>query len=755
MNDPEGLPIDNVTITPATNEVEISTQNIIVTVETTPSFRVIFRSKSGTILNEDEPGEGFVTTFQGNKTTIYKKIFPDERFVGLGEALGDLNKRGMGIALNNTDNYKYGDPRIPMYISVPFYIGIHGQEQYGLFFNNTHKAFFNFGSSNNRFASVSFEGGDMDYFFFYDESIAKLLEHYTSTTGRSPLPPKWSLGYHQSRCSYYPQQEVMTLARTFREKSIPVDCIVLDADYLQDYEPFRINTNRFPNMRGMADSLARMNIELTASVNPGIKIDSSYPAHMDGVKKDVFIKYADGSLYEGLMDPSMNNYVDFTSPKGRDWWIDHMKFLDDNGIHGYWNDMNEPAVTGQSIPDNLVFDFDGRKTNTSEAKNVYGMQMARASFEAAQKWGHGKRPFVLTRSAFAGIQRYAAVWSGDNQAKDEYLLSGVLLNCQMGLSGIPFTGPDLGGYIGDGNKELYKRWIEVGMFSAFVRNHREAYANANEPWAYGEEAEAISKSYIEFRYRLMPYIYSTFYEASQTGMPLTRSLCIHYPFDPLVYNNLYQFQYLFGDAFLVVPMTSQDKSKRIYFPPGTWYDLYHDIPIEGGKELEQSFPGYELPLYVKESSIIPMQRKVQSTKESNGDTLYLHVYNGKLKNSFVWYDDDGASLQYQAGDFCKRNIEFDPVNKRLDISAQEGHFKPTYKFIQIILHGFDELSSAPLVNGKQMEVQKSVIPLLDVLGNMDKIYGIEEMRRQRSFQKSNPQKIIIIPYSEKETLLSW
>ena len=755
LADPARKPWEKISLHDSGPVIELSTDAMHVRIKKEPSICISFYTREGKLISEDLEGAGFGTIFNGEKISLYRKLQESERFVGLGEALGNLDKRGMGITLNNTDNYKYGDPRIPMYISIPFFMGIHHDVLYGIYYNNSYKSFFNFGSSNNRFSSVSFDGGDLDYFFFYDDSIAAILEHYTDITGRMPMPPKWSIGYHQSRCSYFPQEEVMRIARTFRRKSIPIDCIVLDADYLQDYEPFRINKQRFPDMRGMADTLSKMNIELTASVNPGIKIDSTYSAHADGLKKDVFLKYMDGSLYEAVMEPSLNHWVDFTSPKGRAWWTDKMRFLPDNGIHGYWNDMNEPAVTGQSLPENLVFDFDGRKTFTAQAKNIYGMQMARASYEAALKFGSGRRPFVLTRSAFAGVQRYSAVWSGDNQAKDEFILSGCLLNSQMGLSGIPFTGPDLGGYIGDGNKELYKRWVEVGVFSPFVRNHREAYAQASEPWAYGEEAEAISKSYIEFRYRLLPYIYSTFYEASRTGMPIVRSLCLDFPNDSRVYDNLYQYQFMLGNALLIVPVTSQEKGKKIFLPEGSWYDLFTDRIISGNRELFQEFPVYQLPVYVKSASIIPMQRDVQSTRESPGDSLYLHVYFGDHSNSFTFYEDDGSTMEYSRGVYCRKRIEFDPGKKQLSISASEGSFKPSYRFIKIIFHGFADLSGSVRMNNQILSPTKSKNPVLDPLGYLAVIYDPAYLRTLREQLPMAELVSYTVPFSENAVAISW
>ena len=531
------------------NQIVISTKSMSLELERAPNLRASFKNAAGQLVNEDVKNSGFGVSYTGERVSIYKKLQEGERFVGMGEALGNLDKRGMGITLNNFDNYHYGDPRLPMYVSIPFYMGIHHNMVYGIFFNNTYKSFFNFGMSTPDCMSANFEGGDCDYFFFYDESMGKILEDYTSITGRIALPPIWSLGYHQSRASYYPQDKVQWIAETFRFKKIPLDCIVLDADYLVEYEPFRINKNRFPDMPGLAAQMKKLNIELTASVNPGIKIDSTYEANQDGLQKDVFVKYSDGHLLVSDIFPSRNHFVDFTNPKGRNWWIDKMKFLPDNGIHGYWNDMNEPAVNGSYLPDNVMFDFDGRKAYAPEAKNVYGFQMARSSYESAIKYGEGRRPFILTRSGFSGVQRYSAVWSGDNTAKDEGLLSSVLLNSQLGLSGIAFCGYDIGGYIGDASKDLFKRWMQVGMFSPFCRNHREFFSVAGEPWAYGEEVEAISKSYIGFRYRLMPYIYSKFYEASTTGMPVARSLCVNDPFDARVYGNSYQYEFLFGDSF--------------------------------------------------------------------------------------------------------------------------------------------------------------------------------------------------------------
>ncbi len=745
----------DITITENALSIQMQTIAINLEIEKTPAFRVIFRNKQGRIINEDVPGQGFGTSFIGNRSTLYKKLQPEERFVGLGEVLGNLDKRGNGFTLNNTDTYKYGDPRLSMYVSIPFYIGILPDEVYGLFYHNTYKTFFNFGLSTPDFSSITADGGDVDYFFIYDENMEKILFHYTSLTGRMPLPPIWSLGYHQSRCSYFPQENVKILAETFRAKHIPIDCIVLDADYLQDYEPFRINKKRFPDLPGLTAYLKKLGIEVTASVNPGIKIDSTYFAHLDGLKRDVFVKYSDGSIYTADIAPSLNNFVDFTNPKGREWWIDNMKFLPENGIHGYWNDMNEPAVGGSYLPDNLLFDFDGHQANALEAKNVYGMQMARSSFESALKYGDGRRPFILTRSGFAGVQRYAAVWSGDNTAKDEFLLGGVLLNTQLGLSGLPFVGDDIGGYIGNTSKELFSRWMQVGMFSPYVRNHKEAFANANEPWSYGEEAEAISKEFIGFRYRMMPYLYSKFYESTQTGIPVVRSLSISDPFDEKVFDKLYQYQFLCGDAILVVPVTSAEKSKSVYLPKGEWFDLFSDELLDGNQEFTVEVPVYQIPLYVKASSIIPMQSLIQSTMQKPCDTLFIHVYNGNESNRFEYYEDDGSTKDYQKGEFYKRTIEFDPLKKSLVFEKPMGDFTSIFKTVQCVFHGFNDEMNKISINNQPLTIKNQRLKLLDGLRYLEDFYDPTYFKNLRKSEKTGLQVTTIFSNLDKEIIISW
>jgi len=738
------------------NTIRISTKYMNVEIVKKHSFRVVFKNVNGVVLNEDVSGSCFGTTFIGDKVSVYKTMQEGERFVGVGEALGPLDRAGTGITLNNTDTYKYGDPRLSMYASVPFYIGLHHGEQYGIFYNNSFRSFLNFGLSTPGITSMNMDGGDADYFFMYDSSVAKVIEHYTSLTGRIQLPPLWGIGYHQSRCSYYPQEKVEWIASTFRQKKIPLDCIVLDADYQQGYQPFRVNKQRFPDMAALAASLAKQNIELTASVYPGVAIDTTYHSYVDGMEKNVFVRYANGRLFNTEIAPVKCYIPDYTKPAARAWWKEKMKWLPENGIHGYWNDMNEPALGGSYLPDNLLFDFDGRKANALEAKNVYGFQMARSSYEAALQNSPARRPFILTRSGFAGVQRYSAVWSGDNTASDEGLMSSVLLNNQMGLSGIAFCGHDIGGFIGDGSKDLYKRWIEVGVFSPFCRNHKGCGGIAGEPWAYDDEAEAISKAFIGFRYRLIPYLYSSFYEAAKTGMPIARSLCINYPHDDKVYDNNYQQQFLFGSNLLIAPVTSTERNKRVYLPAGGWFDIYSDEVHTGPKEMITEAPIYQVPVFAKASSIIAMQSLVQSVKEKPSDTMDLHIFYGKEKSSYLLYEDEGEGFGYREGKYSLRQVQYLPVAGQIIFQKQEGNWSSKFKRIRLILHGFDKSITQIKVQGNAQQVSAVNNNLLfDPLAALADVYDAGYYAMLRSAMVKAAQQTVVISNDAAEIKVEW
>ena len=650
--------------------------------------RVSFLTLDGAVINADEPG--LATTWNGEQVTTYKTLQQGEKFVGLGEKVGPLNRRGSGYQHWNTDAFAYGPGTDPVYSTIPFYIGIHNGLAYGIFFDNPAKTFFNFGASNNRTSSFYADNGEMNYYFFHGPSIADIIRAYTWLTGTITLPPLWSLGFQQCRYSYYPDKEVMSLARTFREKNIPADAIVLDIHYMDAYKIFTWHPQHFPEPEKLIADLKEDGFNVVVMCDPGIKAEAGYPPYDEGLNQGAFINYPDGTPYSGQVWPGWCHFPDFTDPQTRATWARWMKSYADAGVAGYWNDMNEFSSWGQMMPENLLFKFEGQGATARQGRNIYGLQMARATYEGVKQHLKGKRPFNLTRSGYAGIQRYAALWTGDNVSYDEHMMLGVRLVNSLGLSGVAFAGYDIGGFVGDASPKLFARWITIGAFSPFCRVHTMINSRDSEPWSYGEEVEIISRNYLRMRYQLLPYIYSLFHEAAVNGMPVQRSLVISHPHSDEVYNDAFQHQYLFGPDILVAPCESSKDIIKVWFPQGDWYNLNDGTVQAGDRIVPVDAPVHRLPVFVRGGAVIPMQEPVMHTG-IKPDRIFLHVYKGAAGTTFDWYSDDGETFGFENGAYALRRISHDGSGG-IHISPTEGTFRPQWKTIERVFHGFGPLS---------------------------------------------------------------
>ncbi|MEM6523988.1 MAG: TIM-barrel domain-containing protein [Bacteroidota bacterium] len=681
------------------------------------SSTFVFKNTKGQIVNEDDKALG--VSWIGEQTTNYKILQEGERFIGLGEKTGNLDRRGKAYEHWNTDQYAYNKGTDPLYCSTPFYIGLHSGLCYGIFLDNSYKSNFNFGASNDRFSSFSVDSGDLNYYFIYGETVAEIIEHYTALTGRMPLPPIWSIGYQQCRYSYYPDKEVLSLANTFQEKHIPADVIVLDIHYMENFKIFTWDKEHFKNPKEMIHALRKKGFHVVVMCDPGIKIEEGYEPYESGLEEDIFIKYPDGSNYSGEVWPGWCHFPDFTDGRAREWWKNKLKTYTDFQIDGFWNDMNEIATWGNALPELIEFEFEGNRTTTREARNVYGMLMSKSTYEGAKILLNGKRPFNLTRAGFSGVQRYAAVWTGDNIASDEHLMLGVRLVNSMGLAGIAFSGYDVGGFVGNASEHLFARWIQVGAFTPFFRGHSMVNSRDSEPWSYGEEVEEISRNFIRLRYMLMPYLYSCFYESTQTGMPVSRSLAINYPEVPQVYEKLYQQQFLFGPYMLIAPVESTKEFTKVYLPPGQWYNFFTDELISGNIEILVECSIETLPIYIQESAIIPMTPKVGLNTSDLGDTLELHLYKGDMESTFELYIDDGNTFEYAQGMFHSRTIQYKPQSSSLSLSEVQGSYEARYSTLIIYFHGFNAKRIEN--NGQEIELCTKDHRYIQPISNFDPI----------------------------------
>jgi alpha-glucosidase len=676
------------------DSIEINTSELKLLISKSP-LRFNFYTPDGRLLSGDD--ERFGTVWQGESVTNYRKMFTGERFIGLGEKTGNLDRRGTNYVNWNTDAVDYNAKSDPLYKSFPFFIGLHDDLTYGIFLDNTHRSWFDFGSStDHKMYWMGADGGDMDYYFFGAQgqksntgSIAQIIRDYTWLTGRMEMPPLWSLGYQQCRWSYMSADELLDIADKFRKLNIPADVLYCDIDCMDGYKIFTWDKKTFPKPKKLIDELKDMGFRLVTIVDPGIKIEEGYRQYDEGIAKNYFATYPNGDRYIGEVWPGRCHFPDFFNEEVRQWWGDSFHALTQPGVAGFWNDMNEPAAWGQNIPS--IVKFGDRYL--PEVRNAYGMQMARATYDGTKKLLKNNRPFVLTRAAYAGIQRYSAVWTGDNTANDEHLLLGCRLVNSLGISGVALTGVDIGGFSGNPTPELMVRWNSIGVYTPMFRNHAMIGTIKREPWNWGKQNERIIKKDIELRYQLLPYIYSLFYQAHQTGMPVNRTLAIDNAFDDNVYQHIYQNQFLFGDNILVAPAESTVTNVKVYLPPGEWYRFSTDKKINGGRSIKADAPLTDLPVFIKAGAIIPMQSVIQNTNQQGDGILQLHVWNGRQPSTFVYYEDDGVSYNYEQGEYYKRSISFDPRRKQVVLSAVEGTFNSRFEQVKVIWHGFGKTES--------------------------------------------------------------
>lgn len=682
------------------NEITASTGDLKLRISKSP-YQLKVWNKAGKLIVEDDT---LGTTWQGTEVMAYKKMHPTERFIGLGEKTGHLDRKGSFYENWNTDDFGYEAEADPLYATIPFFVGLRDSATYGIFLDNTYRSYFSFAAStDNTFYHFGAADGALDYYIFGASDVSKIIEDYTWLTGRMNLPPKWSLGYQQCRYSYYPDTEVLAIAKTFREKKIPADVIYLDIHYMDAYKIFTFHPERFSKPKSLMDELKGMGFKVVTIVDPGIKVEKGYHAFDELAANGYYAKYPNGKPYIGSVWPGRCYFPDFTNPEGRAWWGKSFKTLTDAGVRGFWNDMNEPAAWGQYIPGSLNFNFEGQGASYKKIHNVYGMQMSRATLDGTKKL-MGERPFILTRASYSGGQRYSAIWTGDNVATDEHMLLGVRMVSSLGLSGFPFAGCDIAGFAGEPSDALYLRWLNIGVYTPLFRGHTAYDGRDHEPWSFGESNEEIAKNLIRQRYAMMPYLYSAMYTATQNGLPIVRTLAIQQPFDAMVYDLAYENEFMFGDNILVAPVSSKSNAVKVYFPAGDWYHMQTGEMFAGGQVKLVEAPIGQLPVFVKGGTVTPMVTPGDYV-EVQRDTLQLHIYKGKSGSKYVFYEDDGISYKYEDNNIALRTIEFNGMND-LKVAAQTGSFNSSYKYAELVFHGFGSVknvsSNGNKISGKNV-----------------------------------------------------
>ncbi|KAB2331337.1 glycoside hydrolase family 31 protein [Bacillus mesophilum] len=710
---PKGVPIQKstlavikepeevkVTIDEDENELTLTSPKLKLVINKVSVLVSIYDSEGQLIVSDAKEGMGYTSN---QEVVCYKKMDQENHFYGFGEKTSFLDKRGEKMTMWNTDVYAPHNPEIDaLYQSIPYFMSIRNGIAYGIFFDNTSKTVFDMKSSADMY-SFSAEAGQLDYYVFAGPSPKDVLEQYTDITGRMPLPPKWSLGYHQSRYSYKSEQEVRDLVAAFKEKDIPLDAVYLDIHYMDGYRVFTFDEDRFPNPKKLIQELKDAGIQVVPIVDPGVKEDPEYYIYQEGVRNDYFCKYIEGNIYFGPVWPGNSAFPDFTSSEVRKWWGDKYQFYTEMGIEGIWNDMNEPAVFNETktMDVKVIHENDGDPKTHRELHNIYGLLMEESTYEGMKRQLDGNRPFLLTRAGYAGVQRYASVWTGDNRSFWEHLQMAIPMCMNLGMSGVPFCGPDVGGFAHDSNGQLLTRWTQFGTFTPYFRNHSEQSTISQEPWSFGEEYEKVIRKYIQERYVWLPYLYTLFKDASVTGVPVMRPLVLEYPTDKNTFNLSDQF--MIGSDMIVAPILTPDTYHRVvYLPEGSWVNYWTDEKLEGGKHHLVEADLSTLPIFIQEGAILT-HGTVKSSTETKESELTVHIYPADgHSSSFTYYEDDGKSFKYEEGSYfeCKFNIEF--KNNRLEIttSLAQDKYDPDWEKVQVIVHGISD-EAVILLNGTE------------------------------------------------------
>ena len=676
--------VGTVNVNDETSAFEIFTDFLRIRVNKKP-FRLQIFDKYQKLLFSDFEEKGFVK--EGKRITAYKTLRGDEQFFGLGEKSGPLNRRGGAYKMWNSDQPCYGEDQDPLYKSIPFFMSSY---RYGLFFDNTYKTEFKFGSESKDYFSFEAPAGEMIYYFIYGQDYKQILQNYIGLTGKAIMPPKWALGFSQCRGLYTNEKLARDVASEFRKREIPCDIIYQDIGWTQHLQDFEWRKENYSNPKQMVKDLSDQGFKMIVSQDPVIsQVNAKQWREADSLGFFA-LDIRNGKSYDMPWPWGGNcGVVDFTRPEVADWWGKYQQKPLDDGVKGFWTDMGEPAWSNEDATDRL--NMKHHLGMHDEIHNVYGLTWDKVVTEQFYKRNPNKRIFQMTRAAYAGLQRYTFGWSGDSGNGNDVLEGWgqfanqipVALSAGMGL--IPFWATDISGYCGDikdhkAMAELYIRWMQFGVFNPLSRAHHEGN-NAAEPWVFGEEAERISRQAIQFKYRLFPYIYTYSREAHDTGLPLMRALLLEYPNDRETFN--LNGQFLFGKELLVAPVVEKGAvTKDVYFPEGEWIDFNNPKTVyKGARWATVEAPLDVTPLFVKKGSIIPMMPVMQYIHEKTSYPITFEVFPASVNKdcSFTLYEDDGESRDYENGIYCKTRITSATTKEghtlRIDPREEKG-FKP-------------------------------------------------------------------------------
>jgi alpha-glucosidase len=692
---------------------------------------------SGNILVQD--AEPIVR--HGSNFRVYKRRSEDDHFFGLGDKPGPLDRSGEAFTLWNSDIFGWQESTDPVYKSIPFFLDVNKGRTIGVLLNNTFRSFFDFGREDASQYSFGSADGPADYFLLYGPAPKQVLTNYAWLTGPTPLPPLWSLGFQQSRYTYSPESELVDVEHRLRADKIPSDVLWLDIGFQKNNMPFTVNPDGFPDFPALVKNLAADQFHLVVITDPHIARQPGigYDPYDSGTAGDHFLKLPNGSTFVGTVWPGPAVFPEFTEQRSLEWWGSLYKPFIAEGVAGFWNDMNEPALFDtptKTMPDDVQHRIDmpgllKRTADHREIHNVYGMLNSEGTYDGMLAARPNERPFVMTRASFAGGQRYAVTWTGDNSSTWNHLRMTMPQLMNLGLSGFSMAGADVGGFAGSPPADLLTKWLEVSAFQPIDRDHSAKGTRRHEVWVDGPAQEAIRRRYIEERYRLLPYLYTTTEHTAHDGVPMMRPIFVEFP-DATTDGRPFDLEaggseFLVGPDLLVAPNPSPEEVApyEVHLPAGTWYDYWTGERFERAaktaiRDLEQRDQLHSvkplmitptldtLPVYVHGGSIVPIEPLTQSTEETPKGPLTLRVYPATDRTTPCTgevYADDGHSFNFRQGDYARINFSCvlqQDGSMTVTIAPQQGRFHPWWTEYRLEIYGWTPTSRTAITGSSKL-----------------------------------------------------
>lgn len=648
------------------------------------------------------------------------KLGTNDIVYGLGENLRGINKRGYQYESFCSDEPKHLPGKKSLYAAHNFFI-VHGERNYGVYIDFAGKISYDIGFSNIDEMNVLVDGCDFDIYIFQGD-LNEIVRQFRKSIGMNYVPPKWGFGYQQSRWSYETAEIVSEIANGFNEYDIPCDAIYLDIDYMERFKDFSVSDERFPSFKTFTQNMLEDDIKLIPIIDAGVKIEKDYDIYEEGIEHDYFCTDAEGKPFVAAVWPGKVHFPDFLNENARKWFGSKYQFLLDQGIKGFWNDMNEPAIfysekrlketfewlkahenknldiytffemmekvqgLSNSIDDykSMYHMVSGKRVNHYDVHNLFGYNMTRAADEGFKAYNENQRVLMITRASHIGMAKHSGIWTGDNQSWWEHLKLNIQMMPSLNMVGFLYSGADTGGFADDVSPELMVRWMQFSLFTPLLRNHSAMGTKMQEPWRFEKKIRQQIRNVIRLRYALVPYLYSEFMKATINYDMMFKPLSFVYHDTA---SKSVEDQLLVGDALMVAPIYEQNgRGRMVYLPEKMLLWKANAFENINGDQFEEVEAGYhyikaelyELLIFIRPNKILPLVAPMNRVSKLFTEELLVIGYGG-TNATYDLYDDDGESFAFKANQYSIASLSVDE-SKKVVTDNEKYRIKKSFLF---------------------------------------------------------------------------